>query len=701
MMRNWGIAFRLTFLILVGSIVVLGLTLGYNYVVVREIIIKDVGENAQNLAQSTVNRVEAVLSATAKIPENLAEFLGQSNYSQDQLLKLIRSVVENNPEVYGSGVAFEPYAFDGQSYYFAPYYHRSHEKLEFINLGSDTYRYFTMDWYQIPKELGRATWSEPYYDEGGGGIVMSTYSVPFYKTEGGTKRFMGVVTVDVSLQWLQAIVSSIRISQTGYAFLISQDGVIVTHPMQNLIMNETIFSLAEARHSKQLREIGRAMIRGQSGFVPTTSIVSEKPCWMVYAPVPANGWSLAALFPQDELMANVTHLNHIVWSLAVAGTLLLLIIVASVARSITGPLTALTSASESLAQGNLDGALPTVTSNDEVGRLTAAFAHMQRVLKQYITDLKETSAARERAAAELEEYSRTLEHKVEMRTQEIQAKNTDLENTLNELKNTQEKLIVQEKLASLGALTAGIAHEIKNPLNFVTNFAELSVELVGELREVVEAQQDRLEPKDREDLGAIIDDLQLNMTKITEHGKRADNIVRGMLQHSRGKSGDPVPTDLNALLAEYVALAYHGMRAQDASFNITLETSYDPAVGMVAVVPQDISRVFLNIINNACYAAHEKRQSAGAEFSPTVRVQTADLGDHVRISIRDNGVGIPAAIREKIFNPFFTTKPPGKGTGLGLSITYDIVRQHKGEIHVESEEGSYTEFVIVLPKKAS
>lgn len=701
MMQNWGLAFRLTFLILVGSIVVLGFTLGYNYVVVREIIIRDVGENAQNLAQTTVNRVQTVLRSTEKIPENLAEFLGQSNYSQDQLLRLIRSVVENNPEVYGSGVAFAPHAFDRQSYYFAPYYHRGHEKLEFVNLGSDTYRYFTMDWYQIPKELGRAAWSEPYYDEGGGGIVMSTYSVPFYQTEGDTRRFMGVVSVDVSLQWLQAIVSSIRISQTGYAFLISRNGVIVTHPMRNLIMNETIFSLAEARHSKQLREIGRAMIHGQSGFVPTASMVSDQPCWMVYAPVPANGWSLAALFPRDELMADVTNLNHIVWSLAAAGTLLLLIIVASAARSITRPLTALTRASESLAQGNLDGALPTVTSHDEVGRLTAAFAHMQRVLKQYITDLKETSAARERAAAELEEYSRTLEQKVEMRTQEIQAKNTDLENTLNELKNTQEKLIVQEKLASLGALTAGIAHEIKNPLNFVTNFAELSVELVGELREVVEAQSDRIAPKDREDLGAIIDDLRQNMAKITEHGKRADSIVRGMLQHSRGKSGTPVPTDLNALLAEYVALAYHGLRAQDASFNIALETSYDPAVGMVAVVPQDISRVFLNIINNACYAAHEKRQSAGAAFSPTVWVRTADLGDHVRISIRDNGAGIPAAIREKIFNPFFTTKPPGKGTGLGLSITYDIVRQHHGEIHVESEADRYTEFVIVLPKKMS
>lgn len=701
MMRNQGLAFRLTLLILVGSVLVFGLAFGYNYVVVRKLIVKNVGENARNLAQTTVNRVQAVLGATAKVPENLAEFLGQSDYTRDQLFRLIRSTVENNPEVYGSGVVFEPYAFDPKSYYFGPYFYRNQDKLEFTNLGGNTYRYFTMDWYQIPKELGRAVWSEPYYDEGGAGILMSTYSVPFYKMEGGTKRFMGVVTADVSLQWLQAIVSSIRISQTGYAFLISQDGVIVTHPMQDLIMNETIFSLAEARNSSGLRNIGRAMIQGQSGFVPTTSIVSDKPCWLVYAPVPANGWSLAALFPQDELMADVTDLNHTVLSLAAAGTLLLLLIVASAAHSITGPLTALTRASEGLARGNLDGPLPTVTSEDEVGRLTAAFAHMQRDLKQYITDLRETSAARERAAAELEEYSRTLEHKVEMRTQELRAKNTDLENTLRELKTTQEKLIVQEKLASLGALTAGIAHEIKNPLNFVTNFAELSVELVSELREIVEAQQERLDPNTREDIAAIVDDLQQNMGKITEHGKRADSIVRGMLQHSRGKSGAPVPTDLNALLAEYVALAYHGMRAQDSSFNITIETSYDPAVGMVAVVPQDISRAFLNIITNACYATNEKQKTAANGFSPTLWVQTLDLGDRVKISIRDNGPGIPAAIRDKVFNPFFTTKPPGKGTGLGLSITYDIIRQHQGEIHLDSEEGNYTQFVIVLPKTPS
>lgn len=686
MILRRGLAFRLSLLIVAGSTLVLGVAFGYNHLVVRRIVVDNIHENAQNLTLATVHRVDAVLRATAKIPENVAILLEHGRYSEDELFNLLHQIVEHNPEVFGAAVAFEPRAFRADALYFAPYSYRHGDKIEHTYLGSDTYRYFTMDWYQMPKELQRPVWSEPYYDEGGGGIIMSTYSVPFFQSVDGTRHFMGVITVDVSLQWLQAIVSAIRISQTGYAFLISRNGVIVTHPHGDWIMNETLFSIAEARNDAGLRHIGRAMIQGQAGLVPTTSLVSGMKCWLAYAPVPANGWSLGALFPQDELMADVSRLDRTVITLAGGGLLLLLAFVVAAARSITRPLTALTRASEAVARGNLDTALPSVTTGDEVGRLTAAFGRMQGDVKRYIT--------------QLEDYSHTLEQKVDARTQELRAKNTDLEATLAELKKTQDQLIIQEKLASLGALVAGIAHEIKNPLNFVNNFAELSGELIGELREMVETQRDRLDPKQREEIGALIDDLAQNVSKIGEHGKRADGIVRGMLQHSRGKSGEVIPTDLNALVAEYVGLAYHGMRAQDASFNVTLQTAYDPDVGMVEVVPQDISRVFLNVINNACYAANEKRKTAGAAFAPTVGVRTTNLGDRVEIRIRDNGGGIPQSIRDKIFNPFFTTKPPGKGTGLGLSISYDIVRQHRGEIRVETEEGQYTEFIIVLPKTA-
>jgi signal transduction histidine kinase len=699
-MRNRGLAFKLSALIVTGGVLVLALLFGYNYRVVRRIILRYIQDNARQLTQMTVGRVDTVLSSVEKVPQNLASVLETSTYSEADLLQLIRSVVENNREVYGATVAFEPYAFDPHAEYFAPYYFKHEGAIEFRHLGGPTYRYFLMDWYQIPKETGRPLWSEPYYDEGGGGIVMSTYSVPFFKQIGGERRFMGVVTADVSLNWLKAIVSSIHISQSGYAFLISRNGVLVTHPLQDLVMNETIFSIAEAHNDPGLREIGRAMIHGQSGFVPTTALATHQPCWLAYAPVPANGWSLGVLFPQDELMADLTHLNRAVVAAGVLGAVFLLLIVVAVARSITGPLTALAAATEDIARGNLDVALPTVRSGDEVGRLTASFVRMQRDLKQYITDLRETAAARQRAAEQLEEYSRTLEQKVAERTHDLSEKNVELQRTLTQLKQTQDQLVVQEKLASLGALTAGIAHEIKNPLNFVNNFADLSGELTAELQELIDTQRAQLDPQQAQNIDELLSDLRQNVTKIGEHGKRADGIVRGMLQHSRGAAAEPQPTDLNALLAEDVNLAYHGMRAQDASFNIHLETVYDPAVGTVRVAPQDLSRVFLNLMNNACYAANAKKKTAGSDFVPTVSVATKDLGARVEIRVRDNGNGIPAAVRDKLFTPFFTTKPPGQGTGLGLSISYDIiVQQHKGEIRAETEEGSYAEFIIVLPRE--
>jgi predicted ATPase/signal transduction histidine kinase/tRNA A-37 threonylcarbamoyl transferase component Bud32 len=293
----------------------------------------------------------------------------------------------------------------------------------------------------------------------------------------------------------------------------------------------------------------------------------------------------------------------------------------------------------------------------------------------------------------------TLEMKVQERTYQLEQKNQELEITLQKLKATQQQIIAQEKLASLGALTAGIAHEIKNPLNFVNNFAELSVDLTQELLEEIENQKDQLDSDALEYLEEILNDLQQNVQKINHHGKRADNIVRGMQMLSRGQSGERQLTDINSLLEEYVNLAYHGMRAKETDFNITIEADYDHSMGQVNIVPQDISRMFLNLVNNACYTVYEKKKAIGEEFSPTLWVSTKNLGDRVEIRIRDNGTGIPPEIVNKIFNPFFTTKPTGEGTGLGLSISHDIIVQgHQGEIKVETQAGELTEFIITLPK---
>jgi len=253
-------------------------------------------------------------------------------------------------------------------------------------------------------------------------------------------------------------------------------------------------------------------------------------------------------------------------------------------------------------------------------------------------------------------------------------------------------------------LTAGIAHEIKNPLNFVNNFADLSVELLDELKETAAPAISALAEDERADVDEIVGMLTGNLGKIAEHGRRADGIVRSMLEHSRGESGERRKVDLNTLVEEALNLAYHGARAQDQSFNITLERDLDPAIPPIELVPQDMTRVFLNLFGNGFYAAAKRqrdgtRPGAGADFSPVLKVSTRDLGDAVEIRIRDNGTGIPPEIRDKLFQPFFTTKPTGEGTGLGLSISYDIVvQQHDGTIEVDSRVGEYTEFAIHLPR---
>ncbi|HEU4860922.1 MAG TPA: ATP-binding protein, partial [Chitinophagaceae bacterium] len=274
--------------------------------------------------------------------------------------------------------------------------------------------------------------------------------------------------------------------------------------------------------------------------------------------------------------------------------------------------------------------------------------------------------------------------------------NKVLEMTLTNLKATQSQLIQSEKMASLGELTAGIAHEIQNPLNFVNKFSEVNKELLTELNE-------EIENGNYSGAKSIAKDAINNQEKINHHGKRADAIVKGMLQHSRSSSGAKEPTDINALADEYLRLSYHGLRAKDKSFNATMKTDFDESIGKINVVPPEIGRVILNLINNAFYAVDEKKkapQSAsggGDEYEPTVIISTKKEKDKVEIKVKDNGNGIPQKVLDKIFQPFFTTKPTGQGTGLGLSLSYDIVNAHGGELKVETKEGEGSEFIILLP----
>jgi two-component system, NtrC family, sensor kinase len=273
--------------------------------------------------------------------------------------------------------------------------------------------------------------------------------------------------------------------------------------------------------------------------------------------------------------------------------------------------------------------------------------------------------------------------------EEIDFQKQTAETALKGLKATQSQLIQSEKMASLGELTAGIAHEIQNPLNFVNNFSEVSKELLEEMK----IELDNGNAGDAEE---IANDVIQNLEKINHHGKRADAIVKGMLQHSRSSSGVKEPTDINALADEYLRLSYHGLRAKDKSFNAKFETDFDSTLPKLNVVPQDIGRVVLNLINNAFYAVHEKRKTNNQSYEPTVTITTNKLSDKIEIRVKDNGNGIPDSIKEKIFQPFFTTKPTGQGTGLGLSLSYDIVKAHGGELKVKTSEGEGSEFIIQL-----
>jgi signal transduction histidine kinase len=283
---------------------------------------------------------------------------------------------------------------------------------------------------------------------------------------------------------------------------------------------------------------------------------------------------------------------------------------------------------------------------------------------------------------------------------QVQERTRELSLSLDELRTAQDRLVQTEKLASLGQLTAGIAHEIKNPLNFVNNFAALSAELIDELNDVLKPAA--LDDKMREEIDELTHMLTGNLEKVVQHGKRADSIVKNMLLHSREGSGEHRPADINAIVEESLNLAYHGARAEKSGFNITLKRDFDPGAGMIDLYPQEITRVFLNLISNGFYAAAKRKEAGDEGFEPILSATTKSLGNKVEIRIRDNGTGIPLEVKEKMFNPFFTTKPAGEGTGLGLSMSHDIVvKQHGGKIDVDTEPGSFTEFIITLPRTAA
>ena len=464
------------------------------------------------------------------------------------------------------------------------------------------------------------------------------------------------------------VIRELRIGRDGYAYVVDGQGRLIAHPDISLVLRNTSLAVLP-QVAAGLREMGGATSAPPVEGAETNN--DGERVLSAHAALPALGWLVFVELPRAEALEPLLELVIRAAAVLLAGLVLAALVAWFMVRRMVGPIRLLQAGAARIGAGDLDSRID-VRTGDELELLADQFNTM---------------------AGQLQQSYSGLERKVAERTKE-------LHELLEELKATQANLIQAEKMASLGQLTAGIAHEIKNPLNFVNNFASLSVDLLDELKQTAAPGFAMLDEARRAEIDDLTRTLSGNLEKINEHGNRADGIVRSMLEHSRGSSGERRSIDLNVLVDEALNLAYHGARAQDQSFDVKLQREPAPRMAPITVTPQDITRALLNLISNGFYAARTRQQmERGPGFEPTLKVVTRELGDAVEIRVRDNGTGIPADIKDKLFQPFFTTKPTGEGTGLGLSITYDIVtQQHGGSIAVDSNVGEYSEFTILLPR---
>ncbi|MEW6348543.1 MAG: adenylate/guanylate cyclase domain-containing protein [Thermodesulfobacteriota bacterium] len=382
--RN-SIVSKMTLLVMGGASLVFALVVTYSYLYSREIILNEAEQNARNLALSVAGRIEQEFRAVGKIPEGLARFLESQPCERERnLLALLRGVVSDNREIFGAAAAFEPGAFVKELRAYAPYFFKTDVGIQYVQIASPNYDYFQQDYYHITKLLNKPLWTEPYFDEGGGNILMVTYSVPLHwpSEQGKQGSFRGIITADVSLEWLAALVNSVRVEKSGYCFIISDTGKFVTYPRREYLMAESIFSIAEEQHSPRLRDMGRAMINSISGFEDIGSDLTSTEAFLAFAQIPSPGWSLAAVHPKEELFAEVTALHQRTVLLAAVGVGLLFAVSLWVARSLTRPLLRMADATRKVAKGDLDIDLTAIHTTDEVGQLARAFGHMVEGLKQ-------------------------------------------------------------------------------------------------------------------------------------------------------------------------------------------------------------------------------------------------------------------------------------------------------------------------------
>jgi two-component system NtrC family sensor kinase len=491
----------------------------------------------------------------------------------------------------------------------------------------------------------------------------------------------GVTIAEVNLKFIWDLINATRVGHAGYAYVVDRRGRLIADPDLSLVLRDTDWS-----HRSQVAAALAVLDRpAPASSWQIAGAHDGAKALTVFAPVPRLDWIVFVELPLVEALAPVYGSLYRTAILLALGLVLAAGLGTMLARRMVVPIRRLQDGADRLGSGVRSEPIE-IHTGDEIEILAERFNQM---------------------AAKVRESYETLEAKVEARTEALQASEQTArearlaaERALADLRRAQDRLVETQKLAALGQLTAGIAHEIKNPLNFVNNFAELSEELIDELHDLLGAAGTSLSEERLTEIEDLAGTLGGNLAKIVEHGKRADSIVKNMLLHSRAGAGERRACNLNALVQEALNLAYHGARAEYPDFNATLDRDLDPAIGELDLFPQELTRVLLNLFSNAFYALRERaRIEQDPGYAPTLSVTTRSRGEGAEIRVRDNGAGVPDWVRAKIFNPFFTTKPAGEGTGLGLSLSHDIVvKQHGGRLEIESEPGAYAEFIITLPR---
>jgi len=517
-------------------------------------------------------------------------------------------------------------------------------------------------------------------------------------------RLLGVLAMEVDpVRILRGHDNYTGLGSTGETVIATQQGgrAVVVAPLRS--DPQAAFNVALALEDGVRQPLVEA-VRGRRG-AGLARDQRGKEVFAVWRYIPAVRWGIVVKIDRDEAFASVDRLGLLVGLLLLSTAALVPVVAFHQARRITGPILALRDATNRMAGGDFD-VDTTVSARNEIAELASSFGTMARRLKATFEDLRRTTEEREAAAAEaiaakheVERINENLEAIVEARTRELTENNAQLQQTLDDLGRTQKQLIVREKMASLGELTSGVAHEISNPLNFVNNFADLSVEVIADLRGSVGPEARNLSEDARADLEELLPTLEENLRRIHEHGRRAQRIVQGMIELTRGTSGERRPTDLNRFVQEFTRATLQASRSREGVSNVSVEFDLAPDMPLVPVYGSELSRALLNLLSNATWAAAERAKAAGGDYAPHVRVATRMRGGEAVVTVRDNGIGIPPENVRKIFQPFFTTRPTGAGsTGLGLSMAWEVVvSQHGGRLEVQSVPGEFTEFEILLP----